>query len=81
MKILHMFSIMLEVAVFVLGIMLATVKKRVYGWGFALTFAIYVFYDLVNFLNLNVSQTITYLLFFISTLSALWALWWVYKEK
>jgi len=81
MKILHIISILLEVGVVVLGVMLAAVKKKLYGLGFALTFAIYVFYDLVNFLDLNVPKTITYMLFFLSTVSILWAVWRVYKES
>lgn len=81
MKILHIVSILLEVLVAVLGVMLAAIKKKRYGFYIALTFAIYVFYDLVNFGDLNVPRNLTYLLFFISSASILWAVWRIYKES
>ncbi|MFA4906125.1 MAG: hypothetical protein WC645_06445 [Candidatus Margulisiibacteriota bacterium] len=80
MQIVQYVSILLEGFVMILGLMLAA-KKKVYGWGFALTFAIYVFYDLSNLLSLGIPKNLLYTLFFVATFSVLWAVWGVYRES
>ena len=80
MNMLHAASIFLEIIVSVMGIMLATLKKKDYGWLIALTFAIYVFYDLAHFLALNIPENFLYALFFIATVSILWAVWRIYRK-
>ena len=80
MNLLHLLSILLEAVVAALGIMLATSKKKIYGWCIALTFALYVFYDLANLLALNISQDTLYMIFFMATLSILWAVWNIFLE-
>ena len=54
MNLLHLLSILLEAVVAALGIMLATGKKKIYGWCIAVTFVLYVVYDLANLLALNI---------------------------
>jgi NOL1/NOP2/fmu family ribosome biogenesis protein len=80
MNLLHLLSILLEAVVAALGIMLATSKKKIYGWCIALTFALYVVYDLANLLALNISQDTLYMIFFMATLSILWAVWNIFLE-
>jgi len=80
MNLLHLLSILLETVVAVLGIMLATGKKKIYGWCIALTFVLYVVYDLANLLALNISQDTLYMIFFVATLSILWAVWNIFLE-
>jgi hypothetical protein len=48
MNALQLISILLEVLVVALGIMLVVGKKKMYGWCIALTFVLYIFYDLVD---------------------------------
>jgi hypothetical protein len=45
---LHLLTILLEAVVAVLGVMLAISKKKMYGWCIAVTFVLYVVYDLAN---------------------------------
>jgi hypothetical protein len=80
MNILQSISIGIEVLVLVLGIMLAVQKKKMWGWCIALCFAIYVYYDLANLLTLNVDLVILRSLFFVASLSILWAVWKIYQE-
>jgi len=80
MNLLHLLSILLEAVVAALGIMLATSKKKIYGWCIALTFVLYVVYDLANLLALNISQDTLYMIFFVATLSILWAVWNIFLE-
>jgi hypothetical protein len=51
-----------------------------YGWCIAVTFVLYVVYDLANLLALNISQDTLYTIFFGATLSILWAVWNIFLE-
>ncbi|MDD1742453.1 MAG: hypothetical protein LUQ47_03885 [Methanotrichaceae archaeon] len=70
----------MEIVVAAMGILLATSKRKIYGWFIALTFVIYVFYDLANLFSLNVSQDLLYTIFLVATLSILWATWRIFVE-
>lgn len=78
---LQYIAIVLESMAAGIGLFLAVRQKRFFGYGIFLTFAIYVFYDLSRLIPLQISDTILYPLFFVATLSILWAIILVYKEK
>jgi hypothetical protein len=73
-------SIALEAVIAVLAI-LAAQKQRPYLYGLALTFAIYVLYDLARFMSWDVQQGILPALFLAATVAALVAVWGLYKER
>jgi hypothetical protein len=77
---LQTISILLELMVVALGIMLVIGKKKMYGWCIALTFILYIFYDLANLLSWHISQETLDILFFMATLSILWAIWNIFLE-
>ena len=77
---LHLLTILLEAVVAALGVMLAISKKKMYGWCIAVTFVLYVVYDLANLLALNISEDTLYMIFFVATLSILWAVWNIFLE-
>jgi hypothetical protein len=72
-------SIALEAAVAIVAV-LAAVKGRPYLYGLALTFAIYVLYDLGRLFGWNVDQGILSVLFLVASASALFAVWRLYRE-
>jgi hypothetical protein len=80
MNMLHLLSILLEAVVAALGVMLAISKKKMYGWCIALTFVLYVVFDLANLMALNISEDTLYMIFFVATLSILWAVWNIFLE-
>ncbi|MHB8117434.1 MAG: hypothetical protein ACYDHX_01700 [Methanothrix sp.] len=80
MNLLHLLSILLEAVVAALGVMLAISKKKMYGWCIAVTFVLYVVYDLANLMALNISEDTLYMIFFVATLSILWAVWNIFLE-
>ncbi len=80
MNALPMISILLEMVVAALGEALAVSRKKVYGWFIALTFVLYVFYDLANLLPLDVPRDLLYVLFFVATASILWEVWSIFLE-
>ncbi len=77
---LHIISVIMKLAIVLTGFKIATKKNKKYGWGIVLTFAIYVLYDVSNFLNLKIYQDLRYIIFFVATFSILWAVWQIYKD-
>ncbi len=80
MDTLQLFSIIIEAVVVFMLLYGAIYKGAVCAYGMALTFAIYVFYDLVKFFNLGISESILTPAFFVASLSALWAVWKMSRE-
>jgi len=79
MLVLDMLSIAVEMAVVLLGLLIAVKKKKGYGWCFTLTFALYVFYDLSRFLSFSLDPIVASLIFLVASLSILCAVWRIYK--
>lgn len=77
----HLFSIFLEAVIVILALLLAVIRKKMYGYGFALTFGIYVVYDLANQFHLAISSNTLTIIFFVATVSALFSIWQLYKQK
>lgn len=77
---LQYISILIEAIIAIFGIVMAVKKKKIYGYGFFLTFAIYVFWDIIKLRNIALSDYLSYPLFLIATISALWAVYKVYKK-
>jgi hypothetical protein len=78
---LHLISIFIEVIILFLSLAIAINKKKNYGWGFVLTFGIYIVYDLFNQFGINPLGPWLNVLFFAASLSALYSIWILYKKK
>jgi hypothetical protein len=72
---LHILSIVIEAAVTALGIRIGMFKGKTFGYFIALTFGIYVVYDMMRFINIPVSGDLLYILFFVASCSILYAVW------
>ena len=72
-------SIALEAAVAVIAI-LAARQGRPYLYGLAFTFGAYVLYDLARLLHWPVEGTLLSGLFLVATITALVAVWGLYRE-
>ena len=81
METLQLISIALELVIVAVALGIALKKGIAYGYGFALTFAIYVFYDLANLFSWEISVSVLQISFFVATLSALISILAVYKNK
>jgi hypothetical protein len=73
-------SIALEAAVAVIAV-LAARQGRPHLYGLALTFAIYVLYDLARVRQWTVDATLLSALFLLATVAALVAVWGIYRER
>jgi hypothetical protein len=72
-------SIILEALVAVIAV-LAARKGKPYVYGLAFTFAAYVFYDLARLLQWDVQGGLLSGLFLLATLTALVAVWGLYRQ-
>ncbi len=79
MEIANWLSLLVELIVVVLGLWIAWSGKKAFGWLIALTFAIYVVYDLSRFLSWNLPGQSW--LFLIASISICWAVWQIGAAK
>ena len=73
-------SIVVEAAVAVIAIRVAR-QGRPYMYGLAFTFAAYVVYDLARWLKWNVEGHLYAVLFLLASISALVAVWGLYRDQ
>jgi hypothetical protein len=73
-------SILMEAFICGTGMGIAVLKKKTYGYFIALTFGIYVGYDLVAFTETPVSPTLLSIIFLLATISMLYVVWTLYAE-
>ncbi len=78
---LQLVSIALEAAILVLCLLSAINKQKKFMLGFALTFAIYVFYDAAKLFSVAVPELLLEGVFLVATLSALGSAWLIYSGK
>ena len=72
-------SIVLEAAVAIIAV-LAARRRKPYLYGLAFAFGAYVVYDLARLLHWDVQEGILSVLFLLATVSALFAVWGLYRE-
>lgn len=78
---LQLISIAIEVIVVLFGLAIAIKKKRHYGWGIVIAFGIYVYYDLSRYMGWSQGSEFLERAFFLASLSALGAVWAIYKRR
>lgn len=78
--VLQVLAIFIECIVLVAGVRLAITGKKYYGWWIALTFALYVAFDLSRLSFLPKSEAVISPLFLIASLSILYAVWLIGEE-
>ncbi len=75
---LQIVSILIEAIICGTGMGIAVLKKKTYGWCIALTFGIYVVYDVVALTDIPVSPMPVAIIFFVATVSMLYVAWRLY---
>ncbi|MGD0079623.1 MAG: hypothetical protein ABSB80_03130 [Methanoregula sp.] len=79
--ILQLIATLIEIVIAVVGVLIATQKKKTYGWFIALTFALFMVFDLARILALDIPADVYSLILLVACLSMLYAMWLVWKEK
>ncbi|OPY38994.1 MAG: hypothetical protein A4E35_00226 [Methanoregula sp. PtaU1.Bin051] len=73
-------SVIIETAVIILAIRIAALGRKAYGWLIALTFTLYVVFDLFRLSVIPIPEPIGSGLFLIASLSALLAVSLILRE-
>jgi hypothetical protein len=79
--ILQLLATLIEIIVAIVAILIATQKKKNYGWFIALTFGLFVIFDLARIFALDISVDIHSLILLVACLSMLYGAWLIYSEK
>jgi hypothetical protein len=77
---LQIIAVILEVAVTVTALVIATRQKKLYGWFTAVTFGLFVLFDIGRIFALPVPDAVHALIFLVACGSMLYAVWLMYKE-
>jgi hypothetical protein len=78
---MQLIATFIEIIIAVVAVLIALEKKKVYGWFIALTFVLFVIFDLGRIFALDVSAELHSLIFLVACASMLYAAWLIYKEK
>jgi len=81
MNALQNISILLELAVTILGLLIWLQKKKSYGAFIFLTFLLYMVYDACRLWSLALPEHILAIIFAFASLSVLIAVWKLYKSE
>jgi len=81
MNTLQNVSILLELAVTILGLLIWLQKKKSYGAFIFLTFLLYMVYDASRLWSLAIPELVLRIIFAIASLSVLIAVWKLYKSE
>jgi len=78
---LQVIAVLLEVAVTLVAVVIATRNRKTYGWCIAVTFGLFVLFDIGRIFALPVPDTAHALIFLVACGSMLYAVWLMYQEK
>ena len=77
---LQLIAVVLEIAVTVIALLIATRKKRAWGWGIAITFGLFVLFDIFRIFELPMPEAFHAFIFLVACGSMLYAIWLMYGE-
>lgn len=78
--VLQIIAVLLEVAVTLVAVLIATRNRKTYGWGIAVTFGLFVLFDISRIFALPVPEATHALIFLVACGCMLGAVWLMYKE-
>ncbi len=77
---IQLIATLAEVVVALVAVLIASKKKKLYGWFIAITFGLFVIFDLARIFALEVSAERHALVLLIACLSMLYAVWLMWNE-
>jgi hypothetical protein len=78
---IQLIATLAEVAIAVIALLIAWKKKKMYGGFIAITFALFVIFDIDRILSLNIAPDLHAVIFFLACLSMLYAVWLMWSER
>jgi hypothetical protein len=79
-NLIQIIAILIECAVVVIAVLIAIRNNKMYGWFIAITFALFVLFDLIRILFEYGLSGIHSLLLFVACVSMLYAVWLIYTD-
>jgi hypothetical protein len=77
---LQLIATLIELVIAGVAVLIATQKKKVYGWFIALTFALFVVFDLARIFALDISAGLHALILLVACLSMACGMWLLWKD-
>ena len=77
---LQIIAVFLEVAVTAIAVAIATRRKKYYGWCIAVTFGLFVLFDIGRLFSWPLSDEAHSLIFLVACGSMLYGVWLIYGE-
>lgn len=77
---LQVIAVLIEVAVTGIAVIIATRYRKSYGWCIAVTFGLFVLFDIGRLVSLPVSEAAHALIFLVACGSMLFGVWLMYTE-
>jgi len=81
MEIFPVISLLAEALVIVIAAVIALKKKKTYGWLFAVSYVLFLVYDVVNLLNIATNEALMEFILLVGIVFSLVAVWQLYQEK
>jgi len=80
-ELLQSLAVLVECAVAIIGIVIATRNRKQYGWFIAITFALFVLFDIFRIFAQPIPDLVHAVIFFIACASMLYAVWLIANER
>jgi len=80
-NLLQTLATLIECAIAAIALLIAVQNKKTYGWLIAITFALFVLFDIFRIFDLPLSADINAMIFLVATILMLGAIWLLYSEK
>jgi hypothetical protein len=77
---IQLIATLAEIVIALLAGLIAWKKKRLYGWFIAITFGLFVVFDLARIFALDVSAERYAMVLLVACISMLYAMWLLWKE-
>lgn len=78
--IIQLAATLIEVVIALAALLIGWKQKRLYGWLIAVTFGLFVVFDLARIFSLELSAELHAIILFVACLSMLGAVWLILKE-
>ena len=78
---LQLVAVVLEVAVTAVALVMAIRQKKTYGWCIAVTFGLFVLFDIGRLFSLPITDAAHSLIFLVACGSMLYGVWLMYQER
>jgi hypothetical protein len=80
-NLLQTLAVFVEVTIAAFGALIAVQNRKAYGWLIAVTFALFVLFDIFRIFALPLSADLHGFIFLIACCLMLWAVWILYSER